>query len=174
MPVEERGVADGTDEHAPTFVSDACAKLGALVSFRAKEAQLYEFLGTQEFLQLPEEFRRETRLPNLEVVGQRLAETTKVGFLGAGERELVHERTVSGTRRRRQRISGGGPIKDRGALKAGPAGGRRPFQVAGPKVSTGSDLQARGESPAKSRGPKDSRCSVSTVAPAAANIRRTW
>jgi hypothetical protein len=79
-------VADGTDAHASAFVSNTRAELGTLVSFRAEKPQLHELLGTQEFLQLPEEFRRETRFPNLEVVGQRLAETTQVGLLGAGER----------------------------------------------------------------------------------------
>jgi hypothetical protein len=37
------------------------------------------------------------------VVGQRLAQPAKVGFLGAGERELVHGRTVFADPRRRQR-----------------------------------------------------------------------
>jgi hypothetical protein len=67
------------------------AECGAFVAVGPEETELYQLIAVQRALQFLEERGREPGATDLERRFKPLAETTKVGFLCAGKREVVHK-----------------------------------------------------------------------------------
>ena len=84
-------MTDGTDAHASSLVRDLSAPRGPLIAVGSEKAQLHEFVRAQQFLEFGEELRGEAGAADLQVIRQPLAEPAQVGFLGAGERKVIHE-----------------------------------------------------------------------------------
>ena len=90
LAVKEGGVADGADAEAAAFVGDLVAQRGAFVAVEAEEAELHEFVGAEELLELGEEGGGEAAPAELEGGFEGLAEAAEAGLLGAGERQVIH------------------------------------------------------------------------------------
>ena len=88
--VEKSGVADGAHAEAAAFVSDAVVEGGAFVALDADVAKFDELVVVELALEFLEEFGRETGFAELERGLEGLTEAAKVGFLRAGEGEVVH------------------------------------------------------------------------------------
>ena len=90
LPVEESGVADRADQHAPAFIGNLFAEFLPLVAIRAEEAQLDQLLAAEKSLQFVEEGRRQPAAPNLQHRLERLALAAQKRTLGAGKWKFVH------------------------------------------------------------------------------------
>lgn len=90
LTVEERGVADGTDAYATTFVGDLVAEGGAFVAIESEEAEFDQLVGAEEFLKFVEKGGCEAAFAEFQRGLEGLADAAEMGFLRAGERKVVH------------------------------------------------------------------------------------
>ena len=88
--VEKSGVADGADADAAAFIGDAVVEGGAVVAIDADVAKFDELVVVELALEFLKKFGREAGFAEFERGLKCLAEAAKVGFLRAGEGEVVH------------------------------------------------------------------------------------
>ena len=85
--MQERNFALGVAYSKTEVVQVA---LFAFVALGAEETQLHELVGPQDFVQLDKEGRREPALADLQRGIEFLAQAAEMGFLRAGEGQVIH------------------------------------------------------------------------------------
>lgn len=93
---EQGGVAHRADADAAALVRDPLPERRPLLAIGADEAELHQFVGTQQPLQFLQESGGDTSLADPNVIRERLTKAAQVGTLGARKREFVHPASVAG------------------------------------------------------------------------------